>query len=291
MKNINDILQQKANDIAKITVIQHYPEMEGREFDVRMTPKGQGCLKCKEILVPLYEARAKGSSEWRRVPIDTTCTPCEDKVMSREDTLFKKRCDVEIKTRDYWRIPIDLENATLENYNKTDASTADALIAAKDYLDDWDANDRYSLIMRGSYGAGKSHLLKAVADEIRKKIKADDEPFLVGFIPMESVLTMIKSSWDDKTMKSHQTIIDELVDLDFLVLDDVGTEGTEFASRILFEIVNGRAGKPLGMTTNITDWDEFIKRFGANGGKLASKIRNNAKTVDIVTTDKRIRER
>ena len=103
---------------------------------------------------------------------------------------------------------------------------------------------------------------------------------------------MIKSSWDNKDApKSEQEIIQDLIDLDFLVLDDVGSEGGDWPGRKLFEIINGRIGKPTAITTNIMDWATFNKRFAENGGKIQSRLRNNAKTFDIDTNDKRIKER
>ena len=107
---------------------------------------------------------------------------------------------------------------------------------------------------------------------------------------METVLTMIKKSYDDKTAKSEYQIIQDLIDLDFLVLDDIGTEGGEWAGRRLFEIINGRIGKATAISTNITDWDEFDKRFDINGGKIRSRLRKKAKEFDIETSDKRLEE-
>ena len=298
MKAIDNLFKYDILDSARITLRNTFPNLKNstRKWDVRLLK--QGCPECIKgtaghnvcHLVYLYQIRYEGESEWKDAPIKNTCLACENWIMGREGYILQQYRKVEKKTRDYWRIPADLEDATLDNYATDDPATAQALMISKQYLENWDEGKRQNLIFRGSYGAGKSHLLKAIASEIKKKIKADDEPFLVGFIPMETVLTMIKKSYDDKTAKSESQIIQELIDLDFLVLDDIGTEGGEWAGRRLFEIINGRIGKATAISTNITDWDEFDKRFDINGGKIRSRLRKKAKEFDIDTTDKRLED-
>ena len=297
MKAFSELTKYGPLEAAKIELKKHYPNLKNYEFEIRILK--QGCPECKKgtagfdrcYFVNLYQVKLEGESDWRTPEMKAmTCKQCQDWKMGREGYQLQQRRKVEKATRDYWVIPADLEDATLENYKTDDDSTIDALLAAKHYLEIWDNGERKNLIVRGSYGVGKSHLLKAIAGEIRKKIKADDMPFLVGFIPMENVLTMIKTSYDNKDVKSEQQIIKELIDLDFLVLDDVGTEGGDWAGRKFFEIINGRIGKATAITTNITDWDDFDKRFDINGGKIRSRLRKKAKEFDIITNDKRMEE-
>ena len=301
MKALDSIFKYDVLGSARITLIKNFPNLKNREFEVRLLK--QGCPECIKgtvgwnvcHLVNLYQVRLAGENEWRTPQMKpNTCLHCENRIMEIEAGKEYRRHEIRKKTAPFWVIPDELQPATLANFVPSDPATSKALFVANDYIAHWKANDRYNLYFRGSYGAGKSHLLKAIADEIRHMTKPDGEPYLVGFIPMESVLTLIKSTWkggenQDKT--DENKIIQGLIDLDFLVLDDVGSEGGEWAGKKLFEIINGRMGKPTAITTNFMDWTKFEERFAENGGKIVSRLRRNAKIVDIETSDKRITER
>lgn len=275
----------------KRMIKKQYPSLADKEFDIREIK--QACDVCKEDKIPSWEIKMDGTDVWRPIPSPSMmCTPCEDRELGRQAYEAHQRMEVRRKTSKFWKINHELIAANLSNYDVTDGPTMEALQITKEFLEDFKIGKRHSIVFRGTYGAGKSHLLKAAAEVIKDELKNDsNEPYLVGFIPMEEVLSMIKGTFgtNDPDHNEH-TIIQQLIDLDFLVLDDVGSEGGEWAGKKLFEIINGRLGKATGITTNFTDWDEFAKRFSENGGKIVSRIRSNAKIFDIETTDKRINE-
>lgn len=214
--------------------------------------------------------------------------------MAREAIEAHKRTKSDRATSQFWIVPPELEHETLMTYKPEDQIQADALEVALKYYKDFNAGDYYNLVFRGTYGGGKSHLLKGIADMIKKMTKKDKNgdmvPYTVGFMEFDKLLAMIKGTWGRREGQTEMEIMKMAVELDFLVIDDLGTESGEWAGKMLFGIINGRLGKPTVYSTNFMNMNDLAERFGVNGGKIISRLHSNTKIVDVITSDMRLKK-
>lgn len=121
---------------------------------------------------------------------------------------------------------------------------------------DFTQGKSFTLWLQGKPGTGKSHLSYAFAHEVNKVGK-----YKVLFIDMSELVKSIRTTFNNNSTDSEQSIIKRLTDADLLVLDDLGAEvgnidtdktASDFVSRVIFAIFNGRQGKCTLCTTNLT---------------------------------------
>lgn len=292
MKNIGDVFKKDPNEMLKRYIKKQFPKLADVDFDVKQTM--DQCPSCEEDNIPIYWIKRETDKEFQEVPGKIKiCLTCETKELSKREMERAKRLVSEKATSRFWVIPPELNSKTLENYKPADTSQIQALKTAGQYLKDFQNKDFYTLFFRGTYGGGKSHLMKAIAEKVKAMTRKDEDgydvPMTVGFMTMDTLLAMIKGTFGRREGETEHTIVQAIIELDFLVIDDLGTESGEWAGKKLFEIVNGRAGKPTAYTSNFMEWDELAKRFDINGGKIVSRIRANANVHDLITEDMRAR--
>ncbi|HDR4393056.1 TPA: ATP-binding protein [Bacillus cereus] len=150
---------------------------------------------------------------------------------------------------------IAIKNARFENYHPTSDEARDnaqaAIQAAKDLLD----NRKINLLLVGNCGAGKTHLAYAIGKTLQERNRE------VVFITMSELVRKIKSTFNKDSALTEDDIIRRLVEVEFLILDDLGAElgalngndkATRFINTILFSIFDGRQGKATIITTNLS---------------------------------------
>lgn len=116
-------------------------------------------------------------------------------------------------------IPRRFYNSTFENYFPVNNKAQEFLDFCKSY--DFKSN----LLMLGNTGTGKTHLACALAEvAIRKNMLCK----YVNFYQ----LTDIKIK--------NNSLFDDLLNCDFLIIDEYGQQDSDFKSSLLFEIVNHR---------------------------------------------------
>lgn len=109
-----------------------------------------------------------------------------------------------------------------------------------------------SLYLYGPYGGGKTGLALCI---LRARLE-DTQPGLFWTLP--DLLSRIKATYDPKAEDSENELIRRLVDVDFLVLDDLGAEkASEWQREKLYQIVNGRMleGRETVYTSNYSPVD------------------------------------
>lgn len=139
-------------------------------------------------------------------------------------------------------------------------------------------------------GVGKSHLAMAMLKELNTLETS------CLFLDIDEMLRRIRGSFNDKDSPfTEQYFIDLATEVDFLVLDDLGAEtgdidttkrASDYTSRILRAIQNGRQLKSTIITTNLTS-----ERLNAiYDPKVISRLMKNIDTIRFEhAKDKRIK--
>ena len=168
-----------------------------------------------------------------------------------------------------------LKHATFDSYQTTDAETEHnkqlALNIARRYYKGANNNT----IFTGKAGTGKSHLSMAMLQVVNEH----SDPYRKClFVSLDELMRRIKDSFNNKqSYYTEQRMIDLLTEADLLVLDDLGAEtgavttdrtATDFTTRTLYAIINGRMNKPTIITTNLSS-KEMAKMYDS---KLISRM-------------------
>ena len=104
------------------------------------------------------------------------------------------------------------------------------------------------LLLRGSYGCGKTHLAAAIANAVL----ARGVPAVFATTP--DLLDSFRATFDAASEMKYEQVKQLIKTIDLLVLDDLGVEnGTAFTTEKLFQIINHRSDYrlPTVITTNL----------------------------------------
>lgn len=195
------------------------------------------------------------------------CLECENRQMAHEAKENRKRA-IARRMQEIFNeeslINESLKNACFENYHPKTELQLKAKQVAMQYVQYFSTDKPSNLLFSGPYGVGKSHLAVAIVKELMKKGHS------CIFISVPRLFTKIKSTFGRKDGLTEDQIMQSLVQVDCLVLDDIGAEhievdrdgkGTGWGVSKIFEIVDGRSGKHTVYTTNLTG-RQMETRFG-----------------------------
>ena len=235
-----------------------------------------------------------------REPVCTECT--REKINEENNQMLTEMTAVHYKKRTYdWlkekSIFLDdsLKSSSFDSYrtedNETEFNKNKALEIAREYY----KGAKYNTIFTGKAGTGKSHL----AMSMLKVVNEYSEPYRKCiFVSLDELMRRIKDSFSNgQSYYTEQRMIDLLTEADLLVLDDLGAEtgavttdrtATDFTTRTLYAIINGRMNKPTIITTNLSSKD-MAKMYDS---KLISRMFRGAEGHVIKfekTNDKRIK--
>ncbi|UBV34090.1 ATP-binding protein [Staphylococcus xylosus] len=174
-----------------------------------------------------------------------------------------------------------LQEVTVNNYQPQNKSQTDAKQTAIEYVKTFSTGKPKSLIMQGSYGAGKSHLAYAIA----KAVKA--QGYSVAFMHIPMLMDRIKATYNKNAVETTDELVKLLSNVDLLVLDDIGVENTEHTLNKLFSIVDNRVGKNNIFTTNFSD-KELNQNM--NWQRINSRMKHNSRQVRVLGDDYRERD-
>lgn len=123
-----------------------------------------------------------------------------------------------------------------------------------------------SLILLGNPGTGKTHLACATLRVFR------DKGYSGLYTTVERMIQMIRATWSSD--ESEADAIRRFVDVDLLVLDEVGVQsGSDNEKKLLFSVLNGRYEnvKPTILMGNLT-MDGFNSYLGE---RVIDRLREN----------------
>ncbi|MDT2824370.1 ATP-binding protein [Vagococcus lutrae] len=219
-------------------------------------------------------------SAFGREPICMECS--REAVVKRDQEMVEEAMREHLKRKTYhWlerhSVFLDetLKEASFDNYKTDCEETARnkelALKIAREYF----AGATYNTVFTGKPGTGKSHLSMSML----KVVNEHSAPYRKClFVSIDELMRRIKDSFNNKDSRyTEQQMIELLTEADLLVIDDLGAEtgaitsdkaATDFTTRTLYAIVNGRMNKPTIITTNLSS-KELTKMYDS---KLISRM-------------------
>lgn len=245
------------------------------------------CEKCGEEV--LMMERTAGD---RVVPV-SECLNCINLETKRQYEEFVKNADSkkhEYIYEQYSLVPFDLEKASFDSYIPNHPTQSDALQKARWYADNFSKIEGWnSLILKGPYGVGKSHLAKSISDGVRSK------NFTVIYIDTPTLMNKIKNTFGNKA-ESSEKIFDAIEAADLVIFDDLGAErvktdekGESWVGEVLFQMFSARTSKPKVITTNCGS-GELSEKYGQNGGRIVSRMMKGTKLIIVEGKDMRVQD-
>lgn len=155
-------------------------------------------------------------------------------------------------------IPERFKSRTLASYQADSSEQKKALEFAKGYAESFgdSLKSGRSAIFCGIPGTGKTHLAVGIALAVMAKNRT------AAFTTVQRLVRRVKDSWRNGADESEGQIIALFVDVDLLILDEIGVQfGTEFEKNLLFDVINERYenSRPTLLLSNL-DVDG-VKRF------------------------------
>lgn len=147
------------------------------------------------------------------------------------------------------------ERMTFQSFRRDTTPRQQALQAARQFVQrpaGW-------LLLHGSFGTGKTHLLAAIAQELIRQ----GTPAYYQLVP--ELFDKIRATFDDASEDRFDELWQRLLNVDVLLLDDLGAEyPTRWVVERLYTLIDYRyrARLPLVVTTNIPP-DKLDGRIGS----------------------------
>ena len=185
---------------------------------------------------------------------------------------------IKIRSR---RTGLPVVSRTFENF-VTRTGTEKALTYCRDYVNN---HEQYPfLVLLGSRGVGKSHLLESIAFALSEKHDG------VKYISSSNLLNVWRSTYNqlNKQGISFSESIESWSNIPYLILDDLGAErSTDWAKENLETLIDHRNSNrlPLVLSSNLSD-KELHSHLGA---RISDRVfdRTIGRTIIIEATSYR----
>ena len=139
-----------------------------------------------------------------------------------------------------------------------------------DFIDNFDNIDEKNLLFTGKTGLGKTFLSSAIANELLKSGKT---------VLYQTASTMLDMIIDYRFNKNNvsKDIYDHLLNVDLLIIDDLGTEGTNQMKLVeLFNIINSRLLNNKKITKTIISTNLSLQQlFETYDERIVSRLVGN----------------
>lgn len=181
-----------------------------------------------------------------------SCLAEEDAMKARAEEamqLADKQAKLQKRLQHSW-LPIRFIGKTFENFVCNTSAQQRVFDLVQAYARDFEKNavKGRGLIFLGGVGTGKSHLAAAVLQAVMAKHQG-------LYMTVSDIIRAVRSTWRKDSAGSEREMLARLVEVDLLVMDEVGKQyGTEGEEHILFDVLDGRYRemKPTILLGNIT---------------------------------------
>ncbi|MEB6059561.1 ATP-binding protein [Staphylococcus pseudoxylosus] len=174
----------------------------------------------------------------------------------------------------------DLSQCTFDNYKATNEELARAKALCERYADNFNLDNKQSLLLQGSFGTGKSHLSMSIVKTVRAK------SFSVLYMNVPQLISTIKGTYNKNTTLTEQELNQIISEVDLMIFDDFGINMNEFATGKMFELIESRVGKHNVYTTNLNA-QELSKNKDAQ--RIFSRMMSNTTLIKMDGEDYRMR--
>ncbi len=188
--------------------------------------------------------------------------PTSDSCPAKKQAFWAHRLE---ETLQKSQLPPLLQSKGFRNFQKTVHPHAAKMVKAAEES----AKSGRSLVLAGNYGCGKSHLAAAILNNVLRQQKTG------LYISVPEMIDVLRNAAWSKGEEKPMKVLEGIVDVDVLVLDDLGKERpTAFASEQLFRIIDGRytAQKQTIVTTNHTEPGTLAYKTGDHGEAICSRL-------------------
>lgn len=160
-------------------------------------------------------------------------------------------------------LPKRFKNCTFESYIPTCETAEKNLAICKQYVSNFDSvlEAGKGLIMIGKVGTGKTHLACSIGYQLA------EDGYWPHYNTVSEMVRRVRATWsrnltrydsysDCHVKLSEQDVINDYVELDLLLIDEIGVQsGTENERNIIFTIIDERyqAMKPTIIISNFTE--------------------------------------
>lgn len=203
----------------------------------------------------------------------TVCPRCHAEKQQKiaEDLALKSYLLEQKKKREYFLgefslYDSELAEASFDNFEaKTHAQKEDLEFAVQQTAD-YKGGKVGNVVLIGDVGVGKSHLAYSMIKELTK-----DSDKTAAFVNVVDLLAKLKADF-----KSESDYVYRLNSIDYLVLDDLGTEkASEWSAGVIYSVLNAR-DKTI-ITTNLEP--KFLAQ--KYGKRLYSRIFKGSTKKDV----------
>lgn len=249
------------------------------------------CSGCNYPIKVFETELIGGPDKGKKTNITYGCK-CEDIQLARVAQANKEQSDMRrvMEHFNYYSlISRRLKNATLDNYIPKNRSQQIAKESVKKYIDIFDVEDPINLLFTGSYGVGKSHLAKTIADGVMAKTNPETRrKYTAIFISVPKLLRKIRSTYNRNSEISEEDIFDVMEKVDLLILDDLGAERqNDWSEERLYDLIDSRQGMHTVYTSNFNEEDLFELLGERNFSRV---VNEDTRTLEVEGENHRLKD-
>lgn len=173
----------------------------------------------------------------------------------------------------------DLQSATFDKYIPRNESQQKAKDTMQRYAQNFNLDNKQSIMLRSSFGLGKSALAMATIKEIKEK------GYTVLFYDITELIALFRDTMSKSAKYTETELINRIKACDVLVIDDLSPNLTDFEKGKLFSVINARVNKHNIITTNNTNKELTADKMLT---KIYSRMMMNTTVIEVEGTDYRL---